>query len=295
MYRPDTDLRAALAARPERFQVAPQLLAARLAAASRSIEPSRFSLFSHLPAGTTPDAVLERLRALRLSGMADAFSRMDGDDHDGMAHTDWLMRLLDGEAAEREQRRARLRLRSARLRYSVSVENVDCSAARGLDRAQFQIFANGPWIDNGANLIVEGATGTGKTWLACALGHKACLDGRQVLYQRATRLFSDLAIARGTARYKRLLRQLGDLDLLILDDWGLRPLSDEQRHDMMEIVEERCDRKSTVIVSQAPVERWADLIGEPALAAMMLDRFVPYAHRVQLKGDSRRSPRRAAT
>jgi len=290
MHRPNTNLRAALAARPERFQVAAPLVAARLAVAPRPTEQSRFSHLTPISVGTPPNAVLGQLRALRLSGMADAFSRMDGDDHDGMTHADWLMRLLDGEAAEREQRRLRLRLRSARLRYPASVESVDCSAARGLDRAQFQILASGHWIDSGANLIVEGATGVGKTWLACALGHKACLDGRQVLYQRVTRMFSDLAIARGTTRYKRLLRQLGALDLLILDDWGLSPLGDEQRRDMMEIVEERCDRKSTLIVSQAPVECWAELIGEYALAAVMLDRFVPYAHRVQLKGSSRRSP-----
>jgi len=185
-------------------------------------------------------------------------------------------------------------LRSAQLRYPASMENIDYCASRGLDHAQFQNLASGRWIADGANLIIEGPTGVGKTWLACALGQKACRDDRTVLYQRVTRMFSDLSLARGTSRYQRSMRHLGRVDLLILDDWGLEPFGAEQRHDMMEIVEERCGRNSTLIVSQVPVERWAGLINEPTLATVMLDRFIPYARRLRLKGDSLRDQRMAA-
>jgi DNA replication protein DnaC len=289
-----SNLRTALAAHPERFRVATALLAERLAATPQPTERPRFPRIPRMSGGSQPEAVLGRLHALGLSGMAEAFFRAAGDDHDGLRHADWLMHLLDSEVSERAQRRLRARLRSARLRYPASVENVDYCASRGLDRTQFQTLASGRWIADGANLIIEGPTGVGKSWLACSLGQKACRDDRPVLYQRAPRMFSDLALGRGTGRYRRLMRHLGSVDLLILDDWGLEPLGADQRHDMMEIVEERCGRKSTLIASQIPVERWSELIGEPTLAGVMLDRFIPYARRLQLKGDSRRAQQMAA-
>src|SRR5438132_7752199 len=147
------------------------------------------------------------------------------------------------------------------------------------------------WIEEAQNLIIEGPAGVGKSWLACALGHKACRDNRSVLYQRAPRMFGDLALARGDGRYPRLMRALGGVKLLILDDWGLEPLGAEQRHDMLEIVEERSGRGATLITSQIPVDRWHDLIGEPTLADAILDRIIHNAHRLQLKGDSLRKQR----
>ena len=150
----------------------------------------------------------------------------------------------------------------------------------------------GRWIDEAQNLIIEGPAGVGKSWLACALGHKACRDNRSVLYQRVPRMFSDLALARGDGRYPRLMRALGGVKLLILDDWGLEPLGPEQRHDILEIVEDRYGRGATLITSQIPVDRWHDLIGEPTLADAILDRIVHNAHRLQLNGDSLRKQRR---
>jgi DNA replication protein DnaC len=135
---------------------------------------------------------------------------------------------------------------------------------------------------------LAGSTGTGKSWLACALGHKACRDNRTVLYQRIPRMFGDLALARGDGRYPRLMRALGGVKLLILDDWGLEPLGPEQRRDMLEIVEDRYGRGATLITSQIPVDRWHVLIGEPTLADAILDRIIHNAHRLQLSGDSLR-------
>ena len=226
--------------------------------------------------------------------MARAFTQLDADPRAAeLSHAEWLGLLLDREATERYQRRLRARLRYARRRHQAAVEDVDYRAARGLDRSLFQSMIAGHWIDQAQNLIIEGPAGVGKSWLACALGQKACRDNRSVLYQRIPRMFADLALARGDGRYPRLMRALGGVKLLILDDCGLEPLGPEQRHDMLEIVEDRYGRGATLITSQMPVDRWHDLIGEPTLADAILDRIVHNAHRLQLKGDSLRSKGRS--
>ena len=199
-----------------------------------------------------------------------------------------LALLLEREATDRYDRRLRSRLRYARLRHQAAVEDVDYRAARGLDRMLFQTLAGGRWIEEAQNLIIEGPTGVGKSWLACALGQKACRDNRSVLYQRLPKMFADLALARGDGRYPRLMRAIGGVRLLILDDWGLEPLGPEQRRDMLEIVEERYGRGATLITSQIPVDRWHDLIGDPTLGDAILDRVIHNAHRLQLSGESLR-------
>ena len=212
-----------------------------------------------------------------------------------LSHAEGLGLLHDREATEHYQRRLRARLRYARRRHQAAVEDVDYRAARGLDRSLFQSMIGGHWIDQAQNLIIEEPAGVGKSWLACALGQKACRDNRSVLYQRIPRMFADLALARGDGRYPRLMRALGGVKLLILDDWGLEPLGPEQRHDMLEIIEDRYGRGATLITSQMPVDRWHDLIGEPTLADAILDRIVHNAHRLQLKGDSLRKQRALRT
>src|SRR5690349_10196476 len=207
---------------------------------------------------------LDQLHQLGLAGMARAFAELEANPTSAaLSHAEWLGLLLDREITERYERRLRARLRFARLRHQAAVEDVDYRAARGLDRALFQALIAGRWIDEAQNLIIEGPTGTGKSWLACALGHKACRDNRSVLYQRLPKLFADLALARGDGRYPRLMRALGGVKLLILDDWGLEPLGPEQRHDMLEIVEDRYGRGATLITSQIPVDRWHSLMGIP--------------------------------
>jgi DNA replication protein DnaC len=232
---------------------------------------------------------LDQLHQLGLAGMASAFAELQAAAQTAeLSHAEWLALLLDREVTERRDRRLKARLRYARLRHHATVEDVDYRTPRGLDRALFQKLAAGDWIDVPHNLIIEGPTGVGKSWLACALGHKACRDNRSVLYQRIPRLFPDLALARGDGRYPRLMRALGGVKLLILDDWGLEPLAPEQRRDLLEIVEERYGRGATMITSQIPVDRWHDVIGDPTLADAILDRVVHNAHRLKLKGESLR-------
>jgi DNA replication protein DnaC len=210
---------------------------------------------------------LEQLRQLGLAGMARAFEELAANTRGAeLDHAEWLGLLLDRELADRQDRRLRARLRYARLRHNTAVEDVDYRTARGLDRVLFQKLAHGNWIKEQQNLIIVGPSGVGKSWLACALGHRACRDNLSVLYQRIPRLFSDLALARGDGRYARLMRALGGVKLLILDDWGLEPLTAEQRHDLLEIVEDRYGRGATLITSQIPVDRWHDLIGDSTLS-----------------------------
>ena len=210
---------------------------------------------------------LEQLRQLGLAGMARAFEELAANTRGAeLDHAEWLGLLLDREMADRQDRRLMARLRYARLRHNAAVEDVDYRTARGLDRALFQKLAQGNWIKEQQNLIIIGPSGVGKSWLACALGHRACRDNLSVLYQRIPRLFSDLVLARGDGRYARLMRALGGVKLLILDDWGLEPLTAEQRHDLLEIVEDRYSRGATLITSQIPVDRWHDLIGDSTLS-----------------------------
>jgi len=190
------------------------------------------------------------MHQLGLAGMARAFAELEANPQCAdLSHAEWLGLLLDREVTERYERRLRARLRYARLRHQASVEDVDYRAARGLDRSLFQAMIAGRWIEDAQNLIIEGPAGVGKSWLACALG---------------------------------------GVKLLILDDWGLEPLGPEQRHDMLEIVEDRYGRGATLITSQIPVDRWHPLIGEPTLADAILDRIVHNAHRLHLRGDSLR-------
>ena len=235
---------------------------------------------------------LTQLHALGLHGMAKAFDELAANGQaDGLDRLEWLTLLLDREASLRQDKRFTSRLRAARLRQQAAVEDVDYRSPRGLDRALFQKLAEGDWIKGHDNLVLVGPTGVGKSWLAAALGHKACRDNQSVLYQRVPRLFEDLALGRGDGRHPRLLKSLGRADLLILDDWGLAPLDAGARHDLLEILEERYGRRSTMITSQLPVDRWHDIIGDPTYADAILDRLIHNAHRIELSGESLRRGR----
>ena len=210
---------------------------------------------------------LDQLHALGLHGMAKAFDEITASgEADNLGPVEWLGLLLDREASWRQDKRFAARLRVAKLRQQACVEDIDYRTPRGLDRALFQKLIEGGWIDAHDNLALIGPTGVGKSWLASALGHKACRDNRSVLYQRLPRLFEELALARGDGRHARLVRSLGRADLLILDDWGLEPLDAAARHDLLEILEERYGRRATVITSQLPVDRWHGVIGDSTLS-----------------------------
>jgi DNA replication protein DnaC len=237
----------------------------------------------------------DRLIALGLTGMAKALEeqRQQPNVVEGLSFEERLGLLVDREAAERQTKRLLSRLKYANLRQNAVVEDLDTRAARGLDKVLFAKLAAGEWIAHHQDLLITGKTGTGKSWLACALAHKACRDDRSVLYHRVPRLLDALALARGDGRYSRLLKSLARVELLILDDWGLSPLTSQQGRDLLEIVDDRHGRRSTIVTSQVPVKHWHELIADPTIADAILDRLVHTAHRLALDGPSMRDPKRA--
>lgn len=232
----------------------------------------------------------ERLLALGLPGMARAFQdQRASPDLTALSFEERVGIMVDREAAERDTKRLTARLKFAALRQDACVEDIDLRTPRGLDRALLARLVAGDWIDRHQNLVISGPTGIGKSWLGCALGHKACRDGRSVIYHRVPRLFEALALARGDGRHARMLKAIARIDLLILDDWGLSVLNHNQRLELLEILEDRSGRGSTLVTSQVPVEQWHEVIGDnPTLGDAILDRLIHNAHRLAMTGESMR-------
>jgi DNA replication protein DnaC len=235
---------------------------------------------------------LDMLSELGLHGMAKGFQDLDAQpEARALEHGEWLALLLEHEATLRRQKRFETRARAARLRHDAQVEDTDFRAARGLDRGLFLKLAGCDWIRQRHGLLLTGPAGVGKSWLACALGQKACREDFSVAYHRAPRLFAALDLARGDGRYARVLKALARTDLLILDDWGPEKLNDDQRRDLLEIVEDRYERRSIIVTSQVPVDRWYEIIGNPTIADAILDRLVHNTYRIELTGESMRKQR----
>ncbi len=239
---------------------------------------------------------LDQLKELKLTGMAEAFTEMaESPQANELSHPEWLALLLDREASERTNKRLNRLLRAARLRESqAAVEDVDTRSKRRLDKVLFRELATCRWIRQSRNLIITGPCGIGKTWLACALGQKACREDYPTIYKRVPRLFEELEMSHGDGRFPRMFRALVRTKLLILDDWGPEKLNAQQRRDLMEIVEDRYENGSIIITSQLPVDAWHEIIGEPTLADAILDRIVHNAHRLELDGESLRKTKLAA-
>ena len=232
---------------------------------------------------------LDQLHALGLHGMAQGFKDLAGQSEArSLDHAEWLALLLDQETTLRRQKRFESRARAAKLRQTASIEDVDYRTPRGLDRALFLKLAGCEWIRARHNLLITGPCGVGKSWLACALGQKACREDFSTAYHRMPRLFSALALARADGRYPSLLRQIERVDLLILDDWGPETLNADQRRDLLEIVEGRHDRRSIIVTSQVPIDQWYEIIGNPTIADAILDRLIHNAYRIELTGESLR-------
>ncbi len=231
----------------------------------------------------------EKLRTLKLYGMARSFEeQMSSKDREELAFEERIGLLIDREFTEQENRRLASRLKTAKLRHEASMEDIDYRQKRGIDKPLMKSLAGCAWIKERLNILLTGPCGTGKSFIACALGHKACLEGYKVIYYRATRLFESLAIAKGDGRYPRLMNSIARTDLLILDDWGLSVLTSQERTNMLEILEDRHDIRSTIVTSQLPIEHWHETIGNPTLADAILDRLIHNAHKIQLKGGSMR-------
>lgn len=232
---------------------------------------------------------LDKLQTLRFVGMAKALSeQMASPDIEQLSFEERLGLLIDREITEREDRRLYTRLRQAKLKHDACMEDIDYRHPRQLDQSLMRDLVRCQWVKKHLNILIMGPTGVGKTWIACALAHRACCEGYRALYLRLPRLLEALPIAKGDGSYAKLLTRLAKVDLLILDDWGLSPLKAEQRRDLLEIVEDRHDRRSTIVTSQLPVDQWHDMIGDSTLADAILDRLVHNAYKISLKGESMR-------
>jgi DNA replication protein DnaC len=196
--------------------------------------------------------------------------------------------IVDYQITDQENRRMQNRLKNAKLRLAASIEDLDFRQGRGADRSQIMALAGNQWVKSHHNILVTGPTGAGKSYLACALAQKACRDGHSVLYQRVPKLLQEIAVSRLDGRYNKLIAPINKCEVLILDDLLISPVSRDEQRELLEIVEERYDRKATVITSQLPVKAWHDAMQDPTLADAILDRLVHNAYKLELKGESMR-------
>jgi DNA replication protein DnaC len=236
------------------------------------------------------EPTLDRLRALHLGAMADAYrTQLQDPAIAALSFDERVGMLVDAEHLSRDNRKLTRRLKEAKLRIpNACLEDLDYAPRRELDRALIRQLATGRWIAEHHHVLITGATGVGKTYVACALGQHACRQGYRAIYRRLPRFFQELALARADGSYTTLLARFARVDVLVLDDWGLAALTDVQRLDLLEVLEDRDATRSTIITSQLPRDQWHTYLGEPTIADAVLDRVVHNAYPITLKGPSRR-------
>jgi DNA replication protein DnaC len=231
----------------------------------------------------------EGLLALRLDAMAQGLAEQRGHpDYEGLGFDERLGLLVDRELTERENRRMDRHLKQAKLKAQASIEDIDFRRQRGLDRSQILGLADAQFVEHHQSIVIVGPTGVGKTYVACALAHAAVRQGHSALYVRAPRLFDEIAIARSDGRLQRLMATWARVGALVIDDFLLRPLTADQAADMLEVIEDRCALRSTIITSQLPVSLWHEALGDETIADAVLDRLLEKAHRIELHGESLR-------
>jgi DNA replication protein DnaC len=238
-------------------------------------------------------STVEGLHRLRLPGMARGLlEQREHPDYDTLGFEDRLAMLVDRELTERHNRRLDRMLKTARLRISATVEDIDFRRPRGLERTQILSLAESHWIDAHHSIVIVGATGLGKTYVACALANAAIRHGHNALYLRGPRIHDEITLARAEGRLPRLLATWARTDILVLDDFLLRPLAPDQAADLLEVIEDRVGTRSTIVTSQLPISIWHDALGEPTIADGILDRLLEHVHRIELQGESMRRNRR---
>jgi DNA replication protein DnaC len=239
---------------------------------------------------------LDKLKALKLEGMLAAYSdQVSLPECQSLSFEERLGLLVDREMSVRESKKLALRLARASLRQEVAIEDLDLRTPRRLDRAQMLALSSCEWVRRHENCIVTGPTGVGKSFVCCALAQKACREGLDVLYRRTPRLFAELALARSDGSYARKLYAISRCDLLVLDDFGVAPFDEPARRDLLELLDDRYGKRSTLVAAQVPIDQWHDIIGDPTLADAILDRLVHNAHKVRMEGESMRKLRGSLT
>lgn len=232
---------------------------------------------------------VEKFKELKLNGIVQGLEeQLASTNYDDLSFEERMGLLADKEMTFRENRRLKTRLTQAKLRINACMEDIDYSVRRGIDKSLIQSLHTCDWLKDKLNIVVTGPTGVGKSFLCCAFAHRACLRGYKSRYFRSSKLFGELRLAAADGRYPKLMNTLAKTNLLVIDDWGLNELNNQSRNDLLDILEDRYGKHSTIIASQLPVEHWHKMIGNPTIADAILDRIVHNCYKINLKGESMR-------
>jgi DNA replication protein DnaC len=234
------------------------------------------------------EQTIEKMKSMHLNGMARSFQATSEMGFTKITPDELVAMLIDAEHDERSNKKLARLLKKAKLRYRASMEHIDFQFKRNLDKNMLMRFATNTWIEKKQNMTITGSTGCGKSYIACALGHNACIHGRTVAYFNSSKLFKSLKLANADGTYLKEVNRIKKIDLLIIDDFGLEPFDKQSRISLLEIIEDRYNEKSTIITSQFPVSNWHEMIGEKTIADAICDRLLHSAHRIELNGESLR-------